>query len=145
MPIKPVDTAIIVHVGPLVDQTDGYTLETGIAYDSAGMTVDLFKETDSVITKVDLTLTSSIWTHKGNGIYAINVTAAQNNTEGLLYVVGKCDASSPFISPKYEIVPVDLEVKLSSTAQAALIKDLYLSMRDMFNKYVKTTKATEAA
>jgi len=105
---KPVDTAIVVSVGPLYDDTDFKTLETGISYNESGMSVDLFKESVAGVTQLDLTLTSggnNDWTHKGNGIYEIEITAAQNDTLGELWVVGVCDGVLPFESPHYEVKP----------------------------------------
>lgn len=106
---KPVDTAIVVSVGPLVDDTDFKSLETAVAYNAAGMSVDLFVESAGTITKTDLILTSggdNDWTHKGNAVYELEITATQNDTEGTLWVVGIADGVLVFESPRYEIVPV---------------------------------------
>ena len=108
MPLKPVDTAIVVSVGPLVDDTDFKTLETAIAYNAAGMSVDLFQETAAGVTKTDITPTTggaNDWTHEGNGVYELEITAAQNDAEGALWVVGVCDGVLPFESPRYTVVP----------------------------------------
>lgn len=108
MPFLPVDAAVVVEVGPCIDNSDFKTLETAIAYDAAGMSVDLIENSGTAITKTDLTLTTSganDWTHKGNGVYEIEITAAQNNTEGTLRVVGVCTGVLPFESPVYTVVP----------------------------------------
>ena len=108
MPLLPVDTAIVVEVGPLVDDTDFKSLETAIAYDAAGMAVDAIQNDGSSLTKTDITLTSggaNDWTHKGSGVYELELTAAQNDTEGTLRVVGVCDSVLPFESPVYTVVP----------------------------------------
>jgi hypothetical protein len=108
MPFKPVDAAIVVSVGPCIDDTDFKTLETAIAWNAAGMSVDLFEETAAGVTKTDVAMTTggnNDWTHKGNGIYEIEITAAQNNTEGMLWMVGVCDGVLPFESPRYTVVP----------------------------------------
>jgi len=105
----PVDTAVVVTVGPLIDNTDFKSQETAIAYDAAGMSVDLIKSSGSATTKVDLTLTTgdvNDWTHVGSGYYEIEITAAQNDTEGTLHVGGICDGVLPFESPVYTIVPL---------------------------------------
>lgn len=104
----PVDTAIVVTVGPLIDDTDFKSLETTIAYNAAGMSVDLIKSSGTASAKVDLTLTTAStndWTHLGNGVYEIEITAVQNDTEGNLQVVGVCDGVLPFFSPVYTVVP----------------------------------------
>ena len=109
--ILPVDTAVVVTVGPLIDDGDFKTLETSIAYNAAGMSVDLIESSGAASTKTDLTLTTggtSDWTHLGNGIYEIEITAAQNDTEGNLQVVGVADGVLPFFSPVYTVVPVSV-------------------------------------
>jgi len=108
MPFLPVDTAVVVEVGPLIDDTDFKTLETAIAYDASGMSIDLFKKSVASLTKVDITLTSggnNDWTHKGSGVYEVEITAAQNDAEGSLRLVGVCDGVLPFESPVYTVVP----------------------------------------
>lgn len=110
MPYIPVDTAVQLIVGPLIDDTDFKTLETGVAYNAAGMSVDLIKSSISgTPAKTDLTLTtagSQDWVELGNGMYYVEITAAQNDTEGELQLVGVATGILPFISAKYQVVPV---------------------------------------
>jgi len=108
MPYLPVDTAVVLEVGPLIDPTDFKTLEEAIAYNESGMTVDLIVNSGTAITKTDITLTTggnNDWTHKGNGVYEVEITAAQNTQEGTMRLVGNCDNSLPFESPVYTVVP----------------------------------------
>ncbi|MBW2623130.1 MAG: hypothetical protein JRD68_09515 [Deltaproteobacteria bacterium] len=108
MPYLPVDTAVVVEVGPLIDDTDFKSLEEAIAYDETNMDVDLLKKSAASLTKADLTLTSggaNDWTHKGSGVYEVEITAAQNDTLGTLRLVGLCDGVLPFESPVYTVVP----------------------------------------
>jgi hypothetical protein len=108
MPYLPVDTAVVVEVGPLIDDTDFKSLEEAIAYDESNMDVDLLKKSATSLTKTDITLTSggtSDWTHKGSGVYEVEITQAQNDTEGSLRLVGLCDGVLPFESPVYTVVP----------------------------------------
>lgn len=109
MPMIPVDTAVQLIVGPLIDDTDFKSLETGVAYNAAGMSVDLIKSSISgTPTKTDLTLTtagSQDWIELGNGMYYVEITAAQNNVEGELQLVGVATGILPFISAKYQVVP----------------------------------------
>lgn len=108
MPMIPVDTAVQLIVGPLVDDTDFKTLETGVAYNAAGMSVDLIKSSISgTPTKTDLTLTTAStqdWVELGNGMYYIEITAAQNDTEGEIQLVGVATGILPFASPRYQVV-----------------------------------------
>jgi hypothetical protein len=54
----PVDTAVQIMVGPLIDDTDFKARETGVAYNAAGMDVDLLKSSDTgTPTSTGLTLT----------------------------------------------------------------------------------------
>ncbi len=109
MPLKPVDTAITVIVGPLVDNADFKTLKTAIAHDAPGMDLELIVEkADGTTVKTDITPTSggaNDWTHKGNGYYELEVTAAQNAEEGVLRVVGVSTGVLPFASAAYDVVP----------------------------------------
>ena len=107
--LLPVDTAIIVTVGPLIDDTDFKTQETGIAYNASGMSIDLIENSGTAATKTDLTLTTSgtsDWVHLGNSVYSLEITAAQNNTEGTLEIQGFVTGVLPFRSPTYTVVPV---------------------------------------
>jgi len=108
MPFLPVDTAVVVEIGPCIDDTDFKTLETAIAYNASGMSVDLIKNSGTAVAKVDITPTTGStndWTHKGNGVYELELTAAQNDAEGTLRIVGVCDGVLPFESPVYSVVP----------------------------------------
>ena len=111
MPMKPVDTAIVVTVGPLIDDDDFKARKTMIAHDEGGMDADLFIETATGVTKTDLTLTSggsNDWTHKGGGYYEVEISDAQNDTEGALWVAGICNDVLAFESPHYEVVPANV-------------------------------------
>jgi hypothetical protein len=105
---KPVDTAIIMVVGPIIDDSDFKTLEESITYDAAGMDVSLIVEkTDgtSVVTAITLTTGgTSDWTHKDGGYYEVEITAAQNIDVGIGFVRGICTGVLPFESSHYNIV-----------------------------------------
>ena len=112
MTYKPVDTAIVMVVGPCIDDTDFKTLEEAIAYDAAGMDVSLIVEkTDGTTAVTAITLTTggtSDWTHKDGGYYEIEVTAAQNAEEGIAYVRGVCTGVLPFESIHYNVVKANV-------------------------------------
>ena len=55
----PVDTAIQVTIGPLIDDTTFKDLESSVAFDAAGMSVDLIKKGINASSKTDLTLTAA--------------------------------------------------------------------------------------
>ena len=112
MTFKPVDTAIVMVVGPCIDDTDFKSLEEAIAYDASGMDVSLIVEkTDGTTAVTAITLTTagtSDWTHKDGGYYEIEVTAAQNAEEGIAYIRGICTGVLPFESPRYNIVKANV-------------------------------------
>ena len=112
MTLKPVDTAIVMVVGPCIDDTNFKSLEESIAYDAAGMDVSLIVEKTNGTTSVTaITLTTggtSDWTHKDGGYYEVEVTAAQNAEEGIAYIRGICDGVLPFESPRYSVVKANI-------------------------------------
>ena len=112
MTYKPVDTAIVMVVGPCIDDTDFKSLEEAIAYDAGGMDVSLIVEkTDGTTAVTAITLTTggtSDWTHKDGGYYEIEVTAAQNAEEGIAYVRGVCTGVLPFESIHYNVVKANI-------------------------------------
>jgi len=112
MTYKPVDTAIIMMVGPCIDDTDFKSLEEAIAYNAAGMDISLIVEkTDGTSAVTAITLTTggtSDWTHKDGGYYEVEITAAQNAEEGIAYLRGICTGVLPFESPRYDIVKANI-------------------------------------
>jgi len=105
---KPVDAAIVMVVGPCIDDTDFKSLEESIAYDAAGMDVSLVVEkTDGTTAVTGITLTTggaNDWGHTDGGYYYVEITAAQNVEEGVGFIRGVCDGVLPFESPHYNIV-----------------------------------------
>lgn len=127
---KVVDLPLIVSVGPLIDDGDFKSLETSIAFNAPGMSVDLFQETRLSLTKTDITPTSGStndWTHKGNGVYELEITAAQNDATGVLWVVGVADGVLPFESPRYEVVPLNIYNSLVTGTDALQVDTTEIS------------------
>ncbi len=113
MPFLPVDTAIVVEVGPLIDDTDWQSLETGIVYNESGMSVKLLVNSGTSLRNTNITPSSGgsyDWTHKGGGVYELEIPSGlnANDTEGTLRVVGVCDGVLPFESPCYTVVPANV-------------------------------------
>ena len=111
MPKLPVDTSIVLEVGPLLARTDGFTYEDSIAYNETNMSVTLFIKTTTSLTATAITLTSggaNDWTFKAKGTYEVEITDAQNNTEGVIWLEGICDGVLPFFSAKYDAVPANV-------------------------------------
>jgi len=114
MPMKPVDTAIKVILGPCIDDTDFKTREEALTYDQAGMEIDVILEkADGTITTTAVTPTTGgdyDWTHTDQGYYELELPASggasyNNDEEGILTVVGYCTGVLPFRSVAYDIVP----------------------------------------
>ena len=112
MTSKPVDTAIVMIVGPCIDDTDFKSLEEAIAYNAAGMDISLIVEkTDGTTAVTAITLTTggtSDWTHKDGGYYEVEITAAQNAEEGIAFLRGLCTGVLPFESAHYDIVKANI-------------------------------------
>lgn len=140
MSMKPVDTAVELMVGPCIDDTDFKTRES-IAYDGAGADVSLFEEVTAGLTVTALTLTAAgaqDWIDEGEGYHSVEVTAAQNNNEGVIWAGGIFTGVLPFESPHYDCVPtkvynsfvagsdnleVDL-IQINGAAQTATLDDI---------------------
>lgn len=114
MPLKPVNTAIRVIVGPAIDDTDFKTREEAIAYNQAGMEVDIILEKyDGTIVTTAITPTSAgdyDWVHTDQGYYSLELPAAggatfNNQEEGIITVAVYCTGVLPFRSISYDIVP----------------------------------------
>jgi hypothetical protein len=105
-----VDLAVEVPVSlmPLIDDTDFKTRKTAVAYNAAGM--DLvwnFVTSAGVVTQTAVTPTTGgvyDWTHKGDGIYAIEIPASgggsiNNDTEGYGWFSGFATGVLPWRGP----------------------------------------------
>ena len=118
MPLLPLGRAVTIPVGPLIDDTDFKTLETAVAHDAAGMNMDLMQTAlEGDTTKTDLTPTTGgtqDWTHRAQGWYDQEVTAAQNNVLGRLWLAGFVTGVLPFWSDMYQVVPADVYDAVSS-------------------------------
>ena len=115
MPLAPVDTAIVVRIGPAMDDTDFKSRET-VAFGAAGITVGLHKSaiagtkdtfSTTAITPEDPTgAAGNRWQHVGAGYHELEITAAQNDTEGELQVEAIATGVLHFESAVYTIVPL---------------------------------------
>ena len=80
MPYLKEDTAVEIKIGPFVDQTDGFTPETGLTISQAD--VRLAKNGGDWAQKNE----STTLVHEENGWYRCLLDATDTNTSGLLYV-----------------------------------------------------------
>lgn len=87
-------TQVSVLIGPLLDSTTGEN-EEAIAYNAAGMDIDVYKG----ITKVDVTPANSAgdgyWRHVSNGCYGLTLSTSDTNTLGTLRVLVNVDGVHP--------------------------------------------------
>ena len=105
-----VDTAIAVavNVAPLLVDTDFKTIEEAVAYNAAGMDLNWnFITTAGVQTQTNVVPTtagSHDWTHVGNGMYKLEITASagtiNNDTEGTGWFSGFITGVLPFVGPR---------------------------------------------
>jgi len=73
-------TANVLFLGPFVDQTDGFTLETALT--AAANDVQLYKAENT--TPVDIS--ARTWTHVSNGIYRVSLLTTDLDTAGALMI-----------------------------------------------------------
>lgn len=113
MPTKPVNFAIGIVLGPLIDDTDFKSREESIAHDVPGMEIDiLLEKADGSIVTTAVTPTRGgdyDWTHLDQGYYELRLPASggasfNNDQEGVLRAVGHCTGVLPFSSVAYDIV-----------------------------------------
>lgn len=73
-----------VLIGPVISDTDFKTVKTDLAYNAAGIDVDVFKNA----TKVDVTLANSAgdgyWRYSDHGFYVVTLSTTDTNTVGRL-------------------------------------------------------------
>lgn len=84
MLIVKADTATTVPVGPFVDVTDGYTMETGVDISAADSAAILKNGASSVVDVSSNTFTAITGM---DGMYNLSLTASNLDTEGRLVVV----------------------------------------------------------
>ena len=113
MPTKPVNTAIGIVLGPLIDDADFKSREESVAHDTPGMEIAILMEkADGSVVATVVTPTSGgdyDWTHLDQGYYELRLPASggstfNNNLEGVLRAVGCCTGVLPFSSVAYDVV-----------------------------------------
>ncbi len=84
MKILKQSTQVDVLIGPLVDDTDFKTVKESVAYNAAGIDVDVIKG----VTKADVTLANAAgdgyWRHISNGYYGVTLSTTDTGTLGRL-------------------------------------------------------------
>ncbi len=84
MKILKQSTQVDILIGPLIDNGDFKSVEESVAYNAAGIDVDVVKG----ITKADVTLANSAgdgyWRHVANGYYALTLSTTDTGTLGRL-------------------------------------------------------------
>lgn len=92
-------TAIKVPFGPMVDATDGATLETAIAWASGEAA--LIKNDSGTIVNIG---TNTFSSHLGGGMYNVSLSASDTDTLGLLTAVFYDTAARP-VKEEFMVVP----------------------------------------
>lgn len=95
-------TAIKVPVGPCVDATDGFTLETAISW--ATTEAYLMKHDAAALTDIGVNTWSS---HLGGGVYNVSLTASNTDTLGLLSIHAHDAAMRP-VRSDFTVVPANV-------------------------------------
>jgi hypothetical protein len=89
MLILKADTEVKVVIGPVVDATDGFTVETTLDVSTADV-AEIIKHDGAAVTDISANTFAAIASM--DGFYNLTITAAQLDTEGML-VVGIADTS----------------------------------------------------
>ncbi len=116
MPSKPVNAAIKVVLGPLIDDTDFRVREEAVAFNAAGMEIDAIMElADGTVTHTAITPTAGgvhDWVHLDQGYYELAIPATggdfSNASLGNLHLVGFVTGVLPFRSVVYDVVATPL-------------------------------------
>ena len=136
MPFKPVDTAIKVIVGPAIDDTDFKTREELIAFNQAGMEVDVILEKhDGTIVTTAVTPTAAgdyDWAHTNQGYYELELPASggatfNNTEEGIITVAVFCTGVLPFRSVSYDVVPALVYASMVKGTDALQVDAIQIS------------------
>lgn len=95
-------TSVIVPVGPMVDASDGTTLETSITYTSG----EAYLTKHNAASSVDIG-GNTVSAHLGGGMYNLTLTASDTDTVGLLTVVMADTAHRP-VRHEFMVVPTNI-------------------------------------
>jgi hypothetical protein len=101
-------TAVSIKIGPFVDQTDGFTAETGITMVPSN--VQLAKNDGAWAAKND----ANDCVHEQNGWYECALNTTDTNTLGILTVAVTITATALPVWEQYQVVPVDVYDSLVS-------------------------------
>lgn len=114
---KPINDDIFVVLGPIINDTDFKTRVTNLAWNAAGMSLNLIREnhTDQLIEQFAITLTNTSWGHIANGYYYLSIPDTLNDTEGVIHAVGYATGVLPFRSVVYSVMPADVYQDFTDT------------------------------
>ena len=133
MSAKLVHTDIKLIIGPVVDQTDGYSLKTSFTYGSPGRSIYLVTEKlDGTIANVEITPTMMTFGHYSQGRYWLTIPAATNTCEGTVQAFMEFTDALPSQSEKYTITGPD------TAARDEALKQGYRPNRDVIVEYSTT-------
>ena len=124
--LKPVNTTIQVVLGPIINDTDFKSRVTNLAYNAAGMTLNLIREncTDQAVQEFVITPTNTTWSHIANGYYQLEIPDTTNDTEGILHAVGYATGVLPFRSVIYTVVPEDVYADITDPGVLSWLRNM---------------------
>lgn len=96
------NTSIKVAMGPFVDATDGFTLETAIAF--ATTEANAIKSDAAAVTDIGINTWSA---HLGGGYYNVTLTAGNTDTLGMLVLEAHDTAARP-VRREFMVVPANI-------------------------------------
>ena len=97
------DTEVVVHIGPFVDVTDGFTPQTDITL--GGNEAELMKH--DATTTVDIS--AAAWTAitAVRGWYRLTLTTSHTDTEGPLTVIVQDDSDTLPVYARFQVITAD--------------------------------------
>ncbi len=149
MPQKPVDRPIIMVVGPLLDASTGKIPQTAVAWNAAGMGIDLIfeKYDDPAETSGsdDVTPASSAdWTHIARGYYEVVIDISLNADTGNGRLAGIATGVLPFHSPTYDVIRQhEFDARVSGTTNARIVADTTMTGRTSQTVFRLTAGSSE--
>lgn len=107
------NTAAVVTLGPFVDQTDGYTLETALS--ATSNTIEIFKSEATAA----LDVSSRTLAHISGGVYRISLLAADLDTPGPLKLHAHLSGARPMMETFNVLSQTAYDALISGSAMPA--------------------------
>lgn len=112
------DTAVTIQLGPFVDQTDGFTPETGLTIAQADVQVSKNGGAFAQKTATDTAV------HQAMGVYSCQLYPAEVDTHGKLLIVVDKSSTARIFCIEYAVID-ESEYDLMFTDGTTVVRNLY--------------------